>query len=114
MTILDNFSAGKVENIQHNSSSGNFHLIKGDVRNLEHVKKAVKDVDVLFHLAALVNVPLCTENPLLVNDVNARAPKYVPPRAGDIRHSYADISKAERIMGYEPRIMLDEGIGLVL
>jgi len=35
--------------------------------------------------------------------------KYVPPRAGDIRHSCADISKAERALGYAPRIGLEEG-----
>ena len=68
--VLDNFFAGKVENIQHHSDSRSFHLIKGDVRNLEDVKKAVRDVDVVFHLAAIVNVPLSIENPSLVNHVN--------------------------------------------
>jgi dTDP-glucose 4,6-dehydratase len=70
VTILDDFSAGKVENIQHYSDSRSFHLVKGDVRNLEDVKKAVRDVDVVFHLAAIVNVPLSIENPSLVNHVN--------------------------------------------
>jgi dTDP-L-rhamnose 4-epimerase len=31
-------------------------------------------------------------------------------RAGDIRHCYADISKARRILGFEPRIELQEGL----
>lgn len=30
-------------------------------------------------------------------------------RAGDIRHCYADISKARRLLGYEPRIGYEEG-----
>jgi len=68
--VLDNFSAGKVENIQCHLDSQRFHLVKGDVRNLEDVSKAVRDVDVVFHLAAIINVPLSIENPLLVNDVN--------------------------------------------
>ena len=68
--VLDDFSAGKVENIQHHLNSQSFHLVKGDARNLEDVKKAVREVDVVFHLAAIVNVPLSIENPLLVNDVN--------------------------------------------
>jgi UDP-N-acetylglucosamine 4-epimerase len=29
-------------------------------------------------------------------------PKYVAPRAGDIKHSLADISKAEKLLGYKP------------
>jgi dTDP-L-rhamnose 4-epimerase len=30
-------------------------------------------------------------------------------RAGDIRHCYADISKARRLLGYEPRISHEQG-----
>ncbi|HIE09067.1 MAG TPA: SDR family oxidoreductase [Armatimonadetes bacterium] len=37
-------------------------------------------------------------------------PTYGPPRPGDIRHSWADISKAERILGYKPRWSLKEGL----
>jgi dTDP-L-rhamnose 4-epimerase len=31
-------------------------------------------------------------------------------RVGDIRHCYADIGKARRVLGYEPRVNLDEGL----
>jgi dTDP-L-rhamnose 4-epimerase len=31
-------------------------------------------------------------------------------RAGDIRHCFADISKARRLLGYEPRVDLDTGL----
>jgi dTDP-L-rhamnose 4-epimerase len=30
-------------------------------------------------------------------------------RAGDIRHCYADISKAQRLLGYEPQVTHEEG-----
>ena len=33
-----------------------------------------------------------------------------PLRAGDVRDSQADISKARRLLGYEPRASLDEGL----
>jgi nucleoside-diphosphate-sugar epimerase len=36
--------------------------------------------------------------------------EHLPPRAGDIRDSWADLSKAERILGYRPEIGLDEGL----
>ncbi len=32
------------------------------------------------------------------------------PRAGDIEHSYADISKAKRMLGFEPKVNLREGL----
>lgn len=33
-----------------------------------------------------------------------------PPRAGDVRHTHADISKAARILGYKPKIKFEEGL----
>jgi nucleoside-diphosphate-sugar epimerase len=36
--------------------------------------------------------------------------RYLPPRAGDIRDSWADLSKAERILGYRPQIALEDGL----
>ena len=41
-------------------------------------------------------------------------PEYGPPRAGDVRHSQADISLAERLMDYRPEIGLDEGLRLTV
>ncbi len=37
-------------------------------------------------------------------------PEYHPPRTGDIRHSLADISKAERMLGYRPVVRFREGL----
>jgi len=37
-------------------------------------------------------------------------PVYAPPRPGDIRHSVADIAKARKVLGFEPRISLEEGV----
>lgn len=38
------------------------------------------------------------------------APKYDPPRTGDIRHSQADISRASKILGYKPLVLFEEGL----
>jgi nucleoside-diphosphate-sugar epimerase len=38
------------------------------------------------------------------------AKEFLPPRAGDIRDSWADLSKAERVLGYRPSIGLDDGL----
>jgi dTDP-glucose 4,6-dehydratase len=37
-------------------------------------------------------------------------PAHEPPRDGDIRYSYADLSRARRLIGYEPKIDIDEGV----
>ena len=41
--------------------------------------------------------------------VNLKA-HYDAPRAGDVKDSQADISKARRVLGYSPRVMLEEGL----
>ncbi len=41
-------------------------------------------------------------------------PIYTEPRPGDIRHSLADISKAKKMLGYEPRWSLDDGLDLTV
>lgn len=41
-------------------------------------------------------------------------PRYGPPRAGDIRHSVADVSMALDHLGYRGEIALDDGIGVTV
>ncbi len=38
------------------------------------------------------------------------APRYEPPRAGDILHSQADITLARQLLRYEPRVGFEEGM----
>ncbi|MEJ5259470.1 MAG: SDR family oxidoreductase [Anaerohalosphaeraceae bacterium] len=37
-------------------------------------------------------------------------PTYAPPRPGDVRHSLADIRKAQELLGYEPIVSFEEGL----
>ena len=69
--ILDNFSTGNLENIADHSTE-DVHLIKGDIRDLSKVKLAMKDVDVVFHEAALVSPVLSTKDPKLTEDINVK------------------------------------------
>jgi nucleoside-diphosphate-sugar epimerase len=70
VTIFDDFSTGQMQNIFHHRDLKEFHLVRGDVRDIGLAKKVVEDVDAVFHEAALVNVPLSIQNPILFNDVN--------------------------------------------
>nr|HEV7954599.1 SDR family oxidoreductase [Candidatus Acidoferrales bacterium] len=38
------------------------------------------------------------------------AAKYEPPRSGDILHSQADITEAQKSLGYDPKINFEEGL----
>jgi UDP-glucose 4-epimerase len=39
---------------------------------------------------------------------------YQPERAGDIKHSLADITKAKKLLGYQPAYTIEQGIGLTI
>lgn len=68
VAILDNLSSGKIENLDLKNPKLRF--FKGDTRNRKTVKEILRDVDVVFHLAALVDVSFSVKNPALVNHVN--------------------------------------------
>lgn len=72
VTCLDNFSTGKMENIQPllDAYPNSYRLIKGDIRNPEDCKQAVEDVDYVFHQAALGSVPRSINDPATTNEVN--------------------------------------------
>jgi UDP-glucose 4-epimerase len=44
----------------------------------------------------------------------AVTPRHAPARAGDVRHSHADISAAREGLGYEPSVSLEEGLARTL
>lgn len=66
--VLDNFSTGKRENLQHNIEK--IQLLTGDLRDSEVLKEAVQGVDFIFHQAAFVSVPQSMEDPDSCFDIN--------------------------------------------
>jgi UDP-N-acetylglucosamine/UDP-N-acetylgalactosamine 4-epimerase len=67
---LDNFSTGKMENIQPFIENKNFKLIEGDIRNIKDCNNAMKDVQLVLQQAALGSVPRSIEDPITSNEVN--------------------------------------------
>jgi nucleoside-diphosphate-sugar epimerase len=47
-----------------------------------------------------------------INQITGKhiAPIYAPARAGDIKHSQADITRARERLGYEPKVSFEEGL----
>jgi UDP-N-acetylglucosamine 4-epimerase len=68
--VLDNLSTGNKNNLSHHSEDSNFEFIYGDITNLEHVRKACKDVYAICHQAALGSVPRSIEDPLSSHNAN--------------------------------------------
>jgi UDP-glucose 4-epimerase len=53
--VLDNFSSGKHENLE--TFQGDLEIQAGDLRDAEAIKAAMRDVELVFHLAAFISVP---------------------------------------------------------
>jgi len=70
VTVVDNLSTGQLKNIVYNENQQNFHSIKGDIRDLDLIRRIVKEVDIVFHEAALISVVSSFKDPLTTHDVN--------------------------------------------
>lgn len=63
VTVLDNFSTGRPENLVHQKNNKNLTLIRADIAELETIVGYFKDVDKVFHLAALADIVPSIVNP---------------------------------------------------
>jgi nucleoside-diphosphate-sugar epimerase len=71
VTIVDNLVTGSEENLAE--ISGDFEFIRGDIGNEGVLEKAVNDVEIVFHQAALPSVPRSVENPVETHEACVNA-----------------------------------------
>ena len=64
VTILDDFSTGRSENIAHVNGHPDIQVVAGTILNEPLVDKLVERCDAIFHLAAAVGVELIIKKPL--------------------------------------------------
>lgn len=64
VTILDDFSTGRFDNIAHIEGHPLLSIVKGDVRDQRLVEETVRDADVVYHLASAVGVQLVVDRPV--------------------------------------------------
>lgn len=67
---LDNFATGRRENLDAVRGHERFELLEGDLRDGSTVERAVRDVEVVYHQAAIPSVPRSVEDPRLTTEVN--------------------------------------------
>lgn len=68
--VIDNLSTGSIANIKAYVEDGRVDFVRGDICDASLVNRNVKDVNWVFHLAALTSVPFSVENPQLTYDTN--------------------------------------------
>jgi len=71
---------------------------------------AVNSQTTLNELFRMIRAGLARHRPELAGV----EPVYRDFRAGDVRHSKADLSKVQRLLGYEPVHTVESGMGITL
>jgi UDP-N-acetylglucosamine 4-epimerase len=69
--VLDNLKTGKLSNLYDAHTHGQrFEFIEGDITDYNTCVAACKGIDIVFHQAALVSVPISITDPLLTHHIN--------------------------------------------
>ena len=105
VVALDNFSTGSTANIKHITK--NFEIIDGDIRNAVLVNDTIKDVDLVFHLAAALGVNTILESPLESISTNIAGSEVVLSAAANHKKRILIASTSE-IYGKNPKQPLKE------
>ena len=70
VTIIDNLSTGRLQNIEHLAANPNFSYAIEDIRNIHVIDRLVSECDIIFHLAAAVGVRNIIDRPINTIEVN--------------------------------------------
>ena len=98
--VLDNLSTG----LKSNLSSLKCQLIVGSILDRDLVREAMKGVDFVFHLAAMVSVPGSVRNPIEYAETNARGAAIVLEEAARAKAKKLIFSSSAAIYGDDPAI----------
>jgi len=63
VSVIDNLSVGRQENIGHLVESTKFTFFEADITNFDEIESIFKDAEWVFHLAALADIVPSIENP---------------------------------------------------
>lgn len=110
VAVIDNLDTGQLENIAHHRSRKEFQFIKGDIRDFDLVEETIKDVDVVFHQAALASVTLSVQNPILTNDINVTGTLNLLKASSDLHVKRFIFASSAAIYGNTPSPQKREGM----
>jgi len=105
VTILDNMSTGSASNIAH--LEGKVEIIKGDIRDIVVVEKAMANADLVLHMAAALGVNTILESPIESVSTNFTGSEVVLQAATKLNKRIIIASTSE-IYGKNPKQPLNE------
>jgi nucleoside-diphosphate-sugar epimerase len=70
ITVFDNLTTGKIENLRTATKNPNFKFIQGDIRNVRQLQQAFRNIQVTIHLAAQIDVAASIVNSTETHEIN--------------------------------------------
>jgi len=105
--VVDNLSTGKIDNIRHLLENKRFHFVNDNILNLTTMERIVEQVDLIYHLAAVVGVKHVIDNPLRGILTNVRGTETVLELAYKYWRKVVIASSSE-VYGKSERVPLAE------
>ncbi len=108
--ILDNFSRGNLNNLEDNLHNPLLHIVHGDISQIKDTLKDLKDLDVVFHEAAIASVTDSVRNPAKVFDSNVASTMKVMDFCLDAGVKKIIFASSSAVYGDLPKDILKEDL----
>jgi UDP-glucose 4-epimerase len=108
VTILDNLSTGKRENISHHGSKVNF--IQADLRDMDALQFACQNAEIIFHKAAIASVSQSINDPQSTYEVNVVGTGNLFEAAGKAGVKHLIFASSAAVYGQVPHPICDESL----
>lgn len=113
VTVIDDLSTGRFENIQHLTAESHFQAVIDTITHEVVMDRLVGECDVIFHLAAAVGVELIVHDPVRVIETNVLGTHAVLQAAARYRRKVLLASTSE-IYGKSDKVPFSEDDDRVL
>jgi UDP-glucose 4-epimerase len=107
VSVIDDLSTGKKENIEHFFKDPGFRFTEGSIMNEPLMEKLVCDCDMIYHLAAAVGVKYIVDNPLKSIEINVKGTEIILALASKYKKKIMIASTSE-VYGKNPRAVFSE------
>jgi len=68
--VIDDLSSGNINNLSKNKNNRLLHIMVGNISEISQTLKDIKDIDVIFHQAAIASVVKSVQDPKSVFKAN--------------------------------------------
>jgi len=114
VSAIDDFSTGRLENLNAVIKHPRFYLITESVLHWETMKKLIKKSDLIYHLAASVGVKYVIDNPLRSMEINIKGTETVLELANQLGNKMVILASTSEVYGKNDKVPLREDDDRVL